>query len=855
MSDPEKNLEAKLDEAVEAIRQDGLSPQEVDRAAGRVRGVLSGEHSRSGMIRSCQDFQALIPDFLEGRLSEARSLFLQEHTRECLVCRRALNIARTDTAVIPAMPVRNRRNWLRWVAVAAGLVVTVGLIQFFAWRGVIPGFSGKAAALDSVRGPVFVLAGNELAPVESGAELASRQVVRTGKGGSAVLVLGDGSRVELAERTEAAVVHGWLGSTVDLGRGNVIVQAADQGTGRLMVETSEMEVTVKGTVFSVSHGMKGSRVSVIEGEVWVQRAGERTVLTPGGKFASNPRLARVSIQEDYAWSQDAAEHLAVLNEISGLTRELQAATFGDHLRFGSQLVGYLPAETLVYGAMPNLSGQLGPALQAFRERVESSPTLGTWFDGNTDPGEGLVVLDEVVAKLTAAGSMLGDEIVIAIVMLDGEIVKAAPVLLAEVTDPAGLRTFVEAEAEAIRARNPEDGDGILLLDDPSQASGWGQGIQVWIGPDRVVASPSGDVLKEVAVGTGGLLLDAPFYQTIAASYNEGADWLLAMDLQRFPASAAKAEEPRELLEVLGIDQVSSLVVERRRSEGVTENRAVLTYEGDGSGMMQWIGQPGPMGGLDFVSRDANLAAAFVVNNPAGLIEQVVARMALRHPEVLTDMQAFEETHGLNFLRDIAGPLGGEVVFALDGPMLPTPSWKLVLEVYDPGALQRTIEWAVGELSRSAQEAGRPGPQLTRLDSGGIATWELKGLNEWLTVYYQYVGGYLIAAPDPALIGRAVQQRETGYSLSSAPAFMALLPQDPRVNLSGLLYQNLAPLVDPVAGSGLAGSWGGETLQNLQQTPPMLAAMYAEPGRISVSGVGDLDSLWLNLAALRTFSGR
>ena len=53
---------------------------------------------------------------------------------------------------------------------------------------------------------------------------------------------------------------------------------------------------------------------------------------------------------------------------------------------------------------------------------------------------------------------------------------------------------------------------------------------------------------------------------------------------------------------------------------------------------------------------------------------------------------------IQFHRDLADTLGGEFTIALDGPILPTPSWKIVAEVKDPGRLQSTIQQLVTDIN-------------------------------------------------------------------------------------------------------------------------------------------------------------
>src|SRR5437899_6125288 len=58
-------------------------------------------------IEGCADFQSLMPPYLGGELSAARSLLLVDHTHECLPCRKALKQARESRVNVTATsPVR-----------------------------------------------------------------------------------------------------------------------------------------------------------------------------------------------------------------------------------------------------------------------------------------------------------------------------------------------------------------------------------------------------------------------------------------------------------------------------------------------------------------------------------------------------------------------------------------------------------------------------------------------------------------------------------------------------------------------------------------------------------------------------
>src|SRR5437868_4349969 len=85
-------IDPRLEAAIGEIREAQVDPAVLDAAAARVwSGVVKAAEPRAvERIRSCADFQALMPEYRAGRLPEARALLLEDHTHECVACRKAL---------------------------------------------------------------------------------------------------------------------------------------------------------------------------------------------------------------------------------------------------------------------------------------------------------------------------------------------------------------------------------------------------------------------------------------------------------------------------------------------------------------------------------------------------------------------------------------------------------------------------------------------------------------------------------------------------------------------------------------------------------------------------------------------
>jgi len=243
-----------------------------------------------------------------------------------------------------------------------------------------------------------------------------------------------------------------------------------------------------------------------------------------------------------------------------------------------------------------------------------------------------------------------------------------------------------------------------------------------------------------------------------------------------------------------------------------------------------------MGSLDYISPDANVVAGFVVKNPVTLVDDLLGVLQTVSPDLQKNLDKLQADHGLNIRNDIAAPLGGEFAFAIDGPILPTPSWKLVFEVNDPTHLQQTLERVVTEVNKQAAYLGKAGLAWENSDLGGRTFYTLRSKDFGLVeVNYTYANGYLIVGPSKALVQRALSAHENGLSLLRSAKFTAGLPADGNANFSAIFYHNIAGLVPAGVASAAAQLPSGpqEAVKAIAgDMAPTLAYAYAQGDSIT-----------------------
>lgn len=913
MKHNKRDLDAMIDNAARGIRDEQIEDSMINESAARVwarvseqaknsssANALTGElnimntGNNTEQINGCADFQTLIPAYLDGKLSAARALLLEDHTNECIPCRRALSAERTNAATAKAtakkeafyvrQPLRsaangqqktnaNRLNYTwnksgaaRW-SIAAALVICLGFVGLFVsdrfdWSG-----RTLAATLENANGAVYVVSDAGSRQLAAGEQLQKGEIVRTAKDSDALLKLADGSTVEMRERSEFSVSENRRGVTVKLTRGDVIVEAAKQHNGRLYVETPDSLVSVKGTIFAVESGTKGSRVSVVEGEVEVNHQGKNETLLPGDQTTTNVNLNKTPVSQTVAWSRNAAKYANLVAELAKLRRDINQNVARPGVRYSSKLINLVPENTVLYAALPNLTESLAESERIMQERISQNPALAEWWKGKKG-----AMNQQTLERVREFGSQLGEEIVVSAAM-DAKGEPNGVLVLGEVKNAVNFRSYLDGQT-ADFAKESGSALKLRIIDDPltatsdaktKNAQNKTEELFVWINNDVFAASPQLESLRGLAARINqpdaNHFANSAFFGRINDVYKDGAGIVVAADLEKIIAqTVGKNDKPDEARRIegfkqLGVMNLRDFIVEQKESNGKTLSRAALTFSEPNRGIASWLAAPGSMGALDFVSPNANVATAFVVKKPELLVDDLLGFLETVDPNMRKSLDDIQKSQGFDIRSDFAAPLGGEFAFALDGPILPTPSWKVILEVYDQPKLQQTFERAVEKLNKFAALHGKGKLILETETANNRTFYSLKPADAGLAVYYTYANGYLVAAPSRALLEQSLTNRDAGQTLVRSSRFMSALPADGNTNFSAIFYHDLAPLIGPLAER--MKNAGGELTEEQRQklgsidanAPPTLAYAYATGDRITLAANTEGGAFGLSPASL------
>ncbi|MCY3838232.1 MAG: FecR family protein [Gammaproteobacteria bacterium] len=806
-----------LDQALAAVCEEEPPAGSEQAAATRVRLSLGLPAGRAGNLT---DYESLIPDYLAGRLNDAQMLLFEDEVRTSIPLRRALAAARGEGGGDQATPivqstggprpkggsVRTDRRWA--YAIAAAVAVAVGAVLILP---ILDEPAERLARVDTVEGMSLRKVGGGWVPLTQGDWIDDGQRLATKQDGTAMLEFEDGSRVEVAPRSLLLLTGGRDGNRLRVDHGDVIVQVAPQGNGTFDIATDDLVVEVVGTTLGVSHGTKGSRVAVIEGEVEVSHGGKTTSLQAGEQYGTRKTTA-TALEETVGWSREAERYVEILQAYADLQRDIEAALTAD-TRYSTRLLDLVPADTSVYVAVPNAPAtiaQAHAAVQAFQDRLPSEE-----FPSNGSSA----MVKEMVGWLGEVGDHLGPETVLALHWDDSD----SPVLLLLAEAREGLRDVIADKLRKVAQSVGSEDIGIEIVDTPEEAQ---EGrLAIWLTDGLFAASASPQTFVELQATLAGApnrFREGALYARLGEVYERGAEYVAGADLTRLGLD----EFANPLLDFRG---AQTAIAEHRLDEELALAALEVRFDDDNPDRIPLLDQPGPMGALKFFSPDATLAGALVLPDSKKLKTVLDAWLADLRPAYAQQPAASE------FVEDLVDIVGGEVAVALDGPLLPQPSWKAVVEVYDQAKLQTMVETSAGllqlavgddELGVEVVEGTMPSEPVYRLSAGGIG------------VYYAFIDGYLVLAGSQAVLDRARGTYESGVTLLDGGRFQRLLPLDSYLDFSAVTYARLDDsLLLPLLDVAMRGSDGprNQLLNGLREilAGAAMFGVYNEPDRIRV----------------------
>jgi hypothetical protein len=127
--------------------------------------------------------------------------------------------------------------------------------------------------------------------------------------------------------------------------------------------------------------------------------------------------------------------------------------------------------------------------------------------------------------------------------------------------------------------------------------------------------------------------------------------------------------------------------------------------------------------------------------------------------------------------------------------------------------------------------------IAQSETNGRTFYQLKSETLPWEADWTFDGQYWIAAANHELIVRALQNRETGFTLPKSAGFRSQLPHDATADFSAVIYHNLGPTVGPIYNL-FGGNNTNSKIPKLDMKPGVIC-FWAAPDRIDVATLGGI----------------
>ena len=198
--------------------------------------------------------------------------------------------------------------------------------------------------------------------------------------------------------------------------------------------------------------------------------------------------------------------------------------------------------------------------------------------------------------------------------------------------------------------------------------------------------------------------------------------MLNQDQQKFSASHPTSRA----FEESGLEDVRYLIAEHREGNGAPENHLNVHLQESGSAWLRrraW-----PHGSLEFVSSNASLVAVALSKDPRKIADDLVSMATDEGGRSNTPSDHADAEFQTTIHDELMANLGNEFLLALDGPVLPTPSWKGVIEVRDPDRIEAALEHLASLVDSQDQSKSRHHIGIEPTNSNGQRFYAIRDLS-------------------------------------------------------------------------------------------------------------------------------
>jgi type II secretory pathway pseudopilin PulG len=524
-----------------------------------------------------------------------------------------------------------------------------------------------------------------------------------------------------------------------------------------------------------------------------------------------------------AWVEAMKANPGLVKGFGQLVSKLQQGVQFPAALGQSRLLPLLPGTMIFYGAFPNYGESLHQAQTVFDEEVQQNPALHTWWRQG-ELATGGPKAESWVNKVYQLSQFLGDELVVSSGIADSR----GPnwLILAEVRKP-GLKDFLQQMSTELGV-NAKPAVRVLDLHELSTASDIGavQQPAILVRPDFVI------VARDVAaLSKFNARLDAgvrefastPFGERVTQAYDGGTTIVGAIDLEELLKQVPpRASEGQEVFEKTSFGDMKYLVWTHKSVAGHAASEMELSFAGKRHGVAGWLGAPGPMGSLDFVSPKAIMVGAVRLQNPEQIFDDVRDLSTASNPKAFATIEQMEAVFKVSLKEDLVARLGGEVAFELDDLSPSAAAWKVILQVKDADHLQSTLSTLLAAAHLNLQQFEDEGATYHTLS--------MPSAGKALEISYVFADGYLVIASSREGAGEAVRLHRSGESLNKSATFLASLPPIYGSQASALLYEN------PVAMVALSLRQASPEMakffsQSTVESPPVMVSVYGEENAI------------------------